>query len=135
MNYQWLSSISWEAIDALLNLIELLIMCVPACIVFLYYRVKSLTIWPQEITPNGTIIIIHNETNKSVFITDMSTVSKKSPELSEPIISWDKKVIQLKSDEHTEVTINYTKTSSKRQSFKLIVKYNRNKRKAIRVKV
>lgn len=134
MNCRWMPHVSWEAIDVLLNLIELLIMCIPACVIFLYYRVRSLEIWPQEVTPYGTTIIIHNGTNKSIFITRINAFSKNSNPLLKPTVSFDKRVKQLKPDEYIEVTVDYATTSSKRESIKLTVYYNRRGKKTVRLR-
>lgn len=122
-------NLPWNIFDTIISMIELLVVCIPAITVFMYYKVQSLSIWPLDITDNGTTLLIHNKTNKSIFITDMQFVASEESHFVKPCIAWNSIVTQLKPDDYLEVTINYNKTSQDKQSFKVVVKFNQRKKK------
>lgn len=130
-----IGKIPWNAIDTLINFLELLLLCVPAVVAFVYYKIKSVSILVLDKTPNGASFIIHNKTNKSIFITDISVVSLGKRDPINPSIARQKEATQLKPDDHIKVIVNYTKTSQHKQKFKLIVEYNLKHKKGVKVTV
>ena len=125
----------WNIIDTLINFAELLVICVPATVVFLYYRIHSVTIWTLEATDVGATLLVHNKKNKSIFITAVNFLPLKNSDFGNPVVAYNKTVTQLKPDEYLEVVVNYTKQSKGKQAFKLIVQYNQQKKKSTKVKI
>ena len=131
----WLQNLPWNFFDTLINFIELLVICVPAMVAFMYYVMQTVAIWTLEATDDGATILIHNKTNKSVFITDIQFQDSENSAFKAPVVTWNKSIKQLKPDDYMEVVINYRKTVYIRQSFKIVVEYNRTKKKEIKVTV
>ena len=130
-----LQIIPWSAIDTLINLLELLVICIPASVAFVYYRVKSVSILVLEKTSLGTSFLIHNKTNKSIFITGASFITVGDCGFVNPTVVLNQTVTQLKPDNHIEVTVNYTKQSPGKHTFKFIIEYNSNNKKGVKVTV
>lgn len=131
----WLQNLPWNIFDTLISFVELLVICVPAIVAFMYYVMQTVAIWTLEATGDGSTILIHNKTNKSVFITDIQFQASENSAFKAPVVTWNNSVKQLKPDDYMEVVINYRKTVHVRQSFKVIVEYNRTKKKEVKVTV
>lgn len=127
--------IPWSAIDTLINFLELLVICIPASVAFVYYRVKSISILVLEKTSLGTSFLIHNKTNKSIFITGASFVPIGDCDFVNPTIALNQTVTQLKPDDHVEITVNYTQQSPGKHTFKFIIEYNSKNKKGVKVTV
>ena len=130
-----LQKIPWSAIDTLINFLELLVICVPASVAFAYYRVKSVSILVLDKTLLGTSFLIHNKTNKSIFITGASFVPLDDCGFVNPTVVLDQTVTQLKPDDHIEITVNYTKQSPGKHTFKFVIEYNSKNKKGVKVTV
>lgn len=128
-------NLPWGIIDTLISFLELLILCIPASVAFVYYRLCSVSVRPLDITLNGATFLIHNKTNRTVFITDIFFVVLSDGDFNNPVVSFEKTMAALKPDDHIEVIANYTKKGNKKQSFKLVVCYDRRKRKKIKVTI
>ena len=126
---KWFLNLPWNVFDTIINLFELLVVCVPAIFIFIYYKFLTLSVWARDVTEYGTTLVIHNKSNKSIFITDIQFVKLEGSFFDNPCIMWDDNIIRLKPDDYTEVVINYNKTGQTKQSFKIIVKYNRKEKK------
>lgn len=126
---EWFLDLPWNIFDTIISLLELLDICIPAIFIFIYYKIHTLSVWPKEVTNNGTTLIIHNKSNKSIFVTDIQFVNSKSNCFEKPCILWDSNITQLKPDDYMEIIINYNKNRQIKQSFKVIVKYNQKKKK------
>lgn len=126
---KWFLNLPWNIFDTIINLFELLVVCVPATFIFIYYKVLTLSVWVRDVTEYGTTLVIHNKSNKSIFITDIQFVKLEGSCFNNPCIMWDDNIMQLRPDDYTEVVINYNKTGQTKQSFKIIVKYNRKEKK------
>lgn len=135
MLIEYLNGLPLQFIDTLVNILELIVICVPASAAFVYYRIKTISIWPIDITNQGAKILLHNRTNKSVFIIGIMLKPQPRCNLGEISTSYDKRTLCLKPDESKEIVINYTKQANDKQSFQFIVQYDHNKKKAIRVTV
>ena len=131
----WLQNLPWNIFDTLISFVELLVICVPAIVAFMYYVMQTVAIWTLEVTGDGATILIHNKTNKSVFITDIQFQASENSAFKAPVVTWNNSVKQLKPDDYMEVVINYRKTVHVRQSFKVVVEYNRTKKKEVKVTV
>ena len=131
----WLQNLPWNIFDTLINFVELLVIFVPAIAAFVYFIRQTVAIWVQDATDNGATIVIHNKTNKSVFITDIQFQDSEYNAFKAPVVTWNNGVQQLKPDDYIEVVINYRKTVYVRQSFKVVVEYNRTKKKKVKVTV
>ena len=131
----WLQNLPWNIFDTLINFVELLVIFVPAIAAFVYCIRQTVAIWVQDATDNGATILIHNKTNKSVFITDIQFQDSENNAFKAPVVTWNNGVKQLKPDDYIEVVINYRKTVYVRQSFKVVVEYNRTKKKKVKVTV
>lgn len=129
----WLKELPLEFVDTLINFCELIILCVPASAAFIYYKLKTISIWPIEQTANGVRIILHNGTNQSVFIVNIGLKKTENCDLKGMGTSFDGKAFCLKPDESKEVLVHYMKKSNRKQSFWVFVSYNHNKKKLIRV--
>jgi len=132
---QWVLDLPWDIFDVVISFIELLVISVPATVAFIYYRVQSVVLYATDVTDNGATILIHNRTNRSVFLSDMQFIAAANCDLGSPSISWDNTTFQLKPDDYVEVVVNYTKRSENEQTFRFAVRYNRRKLKKIKVKV
>lgn len=131
----WFLDLPWNIFDTLISLTELLVICIPAIVAFIYYRVKRIYVWPIEVTNVGTTILIHNKTNKSIFINDVFFIPLKDAYFEKPVIAFQKGLVKLKPDDHIEIVVNYSKQTVKKQAFKFIIKYDKNKRRQIKVVV
>ena len=132
---QWFINLPWEVFDTLISLAELLILFVPATVAFMYYRMQSVALHVLNITDNGATLLIHNRTNRSIFVSDIQCIAKTNSDLGNPVVSWDKTVVQLKPDDYLQVVVNYTKQSNNKQTFHFLVQYDHTKSKKKRVKV
>lgn len=131
---KWFLNLPWNIFDTIINMAELLVMCIPACFIFIYYKIHSLSIWTSDISDEGATLLLHNASNKRVFITNIKIKSYKSEHFDRINIIWESNVVQIKPDDYKEVIINYTKRSQSRQSFKITIEYNKRK-KTVKVKV
>ena len=122
----------WEIFDTLINFAELLVLFVPATVAFLYYRVKSVALYVSEITDNGATLLIHNRTNRSIFVSDVQFIVPTDCDFGNPIVAWDKTISQLKPDDYLEVIVNFTKRSQNKQTFQFLVRYDRKRSKKIK---
>ena len=126
---EWFLNLPWNIFDTIISLFELLVVCVPAISIFIYYKIQSLSVWPKEVTNNGTTLVIHNKSNKSIFITDIQFVNLENGCFEKACIMKDNDITQLKPDDYMEIVINYNKNRQNKQSFKVVVKYNQKKKK------
>lgn len=126
---EWFLNLPWNIFDTIISLTELLFVYVPAIAFFMYYKIHSLSICPIDVTDNGTKLLIHNKTNKSIIITDMQFINSKNSSFEKPCIMRNSTVTQLKPDDCMEVVINYSKNRPGKHKFKVIVNYNRRKKK------
>lgn len=132
---QWVLDLPWEILDTVISFIELLVISVPATVAFMYYRVQSVALYASDVTDNGATLLIHNRTNRSIFVSDVQFIATVDCDFGNPVVSWDKSVLQLKPDDYMEVVVNYTKCSQNRETFQFVVQYDRKKSKKIEVKV
>lgn len=132
---EWLKGIPLDFIDTLINFCELVILFVPASAAFLYYRIKSISVWKIETTETGATFLLHNGTNRSVFIKDICVRAKRGSNLSRMGTSFEKKPFCLKPDETKEIVVHYSKSGSAKQTFWLAVLYNHKKKKTVRERV
>lgn len=132
---QWILNLPWDMFDTVISFAELLVISVPATVAFMYYRVQSVALYASNVTDNGTTLLIHNRTNKSIFIYDVQFITAESCGFRNPVVAWDKTILQLKPDDYTEVVVNYTKCSQNWLTFQFLVRYDRRRSKKIRVKV
>lgn len=132
---QWIIDLPWEVFDTLISLAELLILFVPATVAFMYYSVQSVALYTPDVTDNGATLLIHNKTNRSIFISDVQFIAGTNCDFGNPVVSWNKTILQLKPDDYLEVIVNYSKRSPNKQTFQFLVRYDRKRSKKIRVKV
>lgn len=125
----------WDIFDTLIGFIELIIIIIPAIIVFMYYRIQSISLYSYDITNNGATFLIHNRTNRSIFISDVQFRVTENCDLGNPVISWNDTVLQLKPDDYVKIVVNYTKASNAQQVAQFMVTYDYKKIKRVRVKV
>lgn len=131
----WFLNLPWNIFDTMIGLAELLVIVLPATVAFMYYRIRTVSVWILDIADNGTTLLLHNKTNRSIFITDITVVPLKNCNLKNPVVAWEKMVSQLKPDDYMEIVINYTKPTQHMQSFRVVVKYNHRNKKRIKVTV
>ncbi len=131
----WYQSMPAGFIDTLIHLAELVVLCVPASAAFIYYRAKTISFWVVEQTKMGSKIILHNNSNHSVFVSDIRAKQKEGHSLTGICTSLDNSSFCLKPDESKEIMVHYFNASTEKQVFSLSAKYNRNKKKSIRVVV
>lgn len=132
---QWVVDLPWEIFDTLISFVELLVLSVPATVAFMYYRVQSVALYASDVTDYGATLLIHNRTNRSIFVSDVQFIATANCDFGNPVVSWDKTVLQLKPDDYLEVIVDYAKRSQKRQTFQFLVRYDRRRSKKIKVKV
>lgn len=132
---EWLKGVPLNYIDTLINFCELVVLFVPASAAFLYYKIKPISVWVIETTETGATFLLHNGTNRSVFIKDICVRAKRGSSLSGMGTSFDKKPFCLKPDEIKEIVVHYSKSGSAKQTFWLVVSYNHRKKKTIRERV
>lgn len=126
---EWFLNLPWNIFDTLISLIELLVVCIPAISIFIYYKIHTLSVWTKEVTNNGATLVIHNKSNKSIFITDIQFVNSENGCFEKACIMYDNHITQLKPDGYMEIVINYNKNRQNKHSFKVVVKYNQKKKK------
>lgn len=126
---KWFLNLPWNVFDTIINLFELLVVLVPAIFIFIYYKILTLSVWVRDITAYGTTLVIHNKSNKSIFITDIQVIKLEGSCFENPCIMWNDNIMRLRPDDYTEVVINYNKTGQTKQSFTIIVKYNQKEKK------
>lgn len=96
---------------------------------------RSISLYASEVTNNGATLLIHNKTNRSIFVFDMQFIAKTNCDFGNPVIAWDNTVSQLHPDDYLEVVVNYTKHSQNKQTFQFLVRYDCKKTKKLKVKV
>lgn len=132
---EWIKDLPWEMFDTLISFAELLVLFVPATVAFMYYKVQSVSLSVYNITDHGATLLIHNKTNRTIFISDITFIADANCDLKNPIVIWNKSISQLKQDDYLEVIVNYTKDSPDMQTFHFFVHYDQKKIKKIKVKV
>ncbi len=132
---EWIRDLPWEMFDTLINFAELLILFVPATIAFMYYKVQSVSLSVYNITDHGATLLIHNKTNRSIFISDITFIANTNCGFRNPVVNWNKTISQLKPDDYLEVVVNYTKDLPDMQTFHFFVHYDQKRSKKIKVKV
>lgn len=132
---QWVVDLPWEVFDTLISFVELLVLSVPAAVAFMYYRVRSVVLYASDVTDNGATLLIHNKTNRSIFVSEVQFITTKNCDFGNPVVSWNKTTVQLKPDDYIEVVVNYAKHSQNKQTFIFLVRYDRRRLKKIKVKV
>ena len=132
---QWGVDLPWEIFDTLISFVELLVLSVPATVAFMYYRVQSVALYASDVTDNAATLLIHNRTNRSIFVSDVQFIATATYDFGNPVVSWDKTVLQLNPDDYLEVIVNYAKRSQNRQTFQFLVRDDRRRSKKIKVKV
>lgn len=132
---QWFLNLPWDALDVVISLVELLVISVPAATIFIYYKLQSVALRISEVTENGASLLIHNKTNRSIFISDVQFVAIEESHFVNPVLCWDKSLVQLKPDEFLEIVVNYTKTSHTEQLFRFVVHYDHKRRKKVKGKI
>ena len=132
---EWFTNLPWDILDVIISFIELLVVCVPATAAFLYYKLQTVAVWTIDKSDNGATLLVHNRTNKTVFITNLSIKPSKRCTMDTPTITIDQMKKELKPDDYMELVVNFLKKSQKTQRFKIVVEYNRHKKKKTRVKV
>lgn len=133
MTPQWVQDLPWEVLDTVISFVELLVISVPATVAFMYYRIQSVVLYASDVTDSGATLLIHNRTNRSIFVFNVQFIA--TDDFGNPVISWNKGVLQLKPDDYIEIIVNYTKGTQSRQTFLFIVQYDRRRSKKIKVKV
>ncbi len=132
---EWIRDLPWDMFDTLINFTELLVLFVPATVAFMYYKVQSVSLSVYNITDYGATLLIHNKTNRSIFISDIKFIANTNCSFSNPVVNWNKTIFQLKPDDYVEVIVNYTKDLPDIQIFHFFVHYDKKRIKKIKVKV
>lgn len=132
---KWIENLPWQMFDTLINFAELLVLFVPATVAFMYYKVQSVSLSVYNITDQGATLLIHNKTNRSIFISDINFIADTNCDFRNPVVIWNNTISQLKPDDYLEVVVNYTKDSPNMQIFYFSVHYDQKKIKKIKVKV
>lgn len=138
MDFSWLTNLDWTMVDAIIHLLELLVMMIPAIAVFIYYKFNSLKLYIKEVTRFGAIIIVHNKSNKTIFLTETKIASKKSTDSSlehSILLSPTNIDSLLKPDACTEITLNCDDVKQNKIKCLIAVKYNFKKTKKIKVTI
>lgn len=135
MFFDWVLKLPWPIINTLISFCELLVICIPASAAYMYYRVSNISVWPIETTEFGATILLHNKTNKTIFVSSFDIVQTNNSKFEELPKINKKNIDTMKPDEYTKITISYKKESNDKQTFKLNVTYNHNKKKKIKVTV
>ena len=132
---KWFIELPWDIIDTLINFAELLVICIPASVAFLYYRVQSVAIWARDVTDNGATLMVHNKTNRSIYISNVYLTVPSNSDLANPVVAWNHGTTQLKPDDYLEIIVYYSKKSKNKQIIEIVVEYDRGKKKGIKVKI
>lgn len=132
---QWIMEFPWDIFDTFINLLELIILSIPAVVIFMYYRIQSIDLYVSDVTDNGATLLIHNKTNRSIFISDVQFIAKANGDFGNSVVLWNKEISQLNPDGCLKVIVNYTKHSRGKQMFYFLVIYNHNRQKKIKVKI
>lgn len=123
-----MNNINWDFITACIELANLLIVFLPALIVYLYYKVHIVNIYTLESVDGGITIGIHNVTNKTLYLNNCYFIILKKN--SKKIIKYEQfrneSYIIIEPDTIKEVKIDYKALNLDRNcKIHLIMKKNR----------
>lgn len=106
---KWLSEINWEAVSAIASWTEILLVIIPAIILYIYYKFSYVNFWLFDQTLNGVKVAIHNKSKNTLFILNAKLIIKhkwKNIEYDLPITS-DTQYSSIKPDSIVQFQIDY----------------------------
>lgn len=104
-----LSEINWEAVSAIASWAEILLIIIPAIVLYIYYKFSYVNFWLFEQTLNGVKVAIHNKSKNKLFILDAKLIIKhkqKNIVYDLPVIS-DKQYSSINPDSVIQFHIDY----------------------------
>ena len=108
-NMKWLNEINWEAMSAIASWTEILLIIIPAIILYIYYKFSYVNFWLFDQTLNGVKVAIHNKSKNTLFILNAKLIIKhkwKNIEYDLPVIS-DTQYSSIKPDSVAQFHIDY----------------------------
>lgn len=99
-----------EVIDTVVNIINTLIILIPAVTIYLYHKLHIVDVYILEKSNAGIVIGIHNITAKSLLFSDCNLIINKKQKSFRIIKSYEfcnDKFISIKSDEIYKITLDY----------------------------
>lgn len=97
---RWLSKINWEVVSAIASWTEILLIIIPAIVLYIYYKFSYVNFWLFEGTLNGVKVALHNKSKNTLFILNAKLVIKckcKNIIYDLPVIS-DKQYASINPD-------------------------------------
>lgn len=104
-----LSEINWEAVSAIASWIEILLIIIPAIVLYVYYKFSYVNFWLFNQTLNGVKVAVHNKSKNTLFITNAKLIIKhkwKSIVYDLSVIS-DKQYPSISPDSVIQFPIDY----------------------------
>lgn len=106
---KWLNEINWEAVSAIASWTEILLIVIPAIILYIYYKFSYVDFWLFDQTLNGVKVAIHNKSKNTLFILKAKLIIKhkwKNIEYDLLVIS-DRQDSSIKPDSVVQFHIDY----------------------------
>lgn len=106
---RWLREINWDAVSAIASWTEILLIIIPAIVLYIYYKFSYVNFWLFEETPNGVKVALHNKSKNTLFISNAKLIIKrkwKNIVYDLPVIS-DKQYSSIPPDSVVQFHIDY----------------------------
>lgn len=99
-----------EMINTVINIINTLIILIPAVTIYLYHKLHIVDVYILEKSNSGIVIGIHNITAKSLLFSDCNLIIDKKKKSFRTIKLYEfcnDKFISIKSDEIHKISLDY----------------------------
>ena len=131
----FLQNIPYELIDSIVNILQFLAITIPSLLVFIYFKCHSMNIFKVNDSPNGMTFLLHNRTNKSVYIRSINLINKKNKCITDDIFVIDYKSKNiLMPDEFLNIDIHIKAENIIKTDYKIVIIFNNDKCKKFKVK-
>ncbi len=101
--------IDWTFVQVIIEIVDTLIVIIPALIGFIYYTFKKINIMIQN-EKNGSLVIIHNISKNTIFLNKIAVVCKQGNKK----VSFNNKdldlgeIVEIAPDKTLQIKIDYT---------------------------
>lgn len=103
------NSIDWTFVQVIIEIIDTLIVIIPALIGFIYYTFKKINIIINN-EQNGSLVIIHNISKNTIFLNKIAVVCKQG---NKKVLLKNKdfnlsEIVEIAPDKTLKIKIDYT---------------------------
>ena len=101
--------IDWTFVQVIIEIIDTLIVIIPALIGFIYYALKKINIIIKN-EQNGSLVIIHNISKNTIFLNKITVICKqgnKKVSLKNKDLNLGE-IVEIAPDKTLQIKIDYT---------------------------